>query len=169
MKRLLLVSCAFLITIFSACNKENGSSDTARNSADEKYIELVDSYNKLQPHANIGSGKAFIYYGPLSSSTISSTGQGLFKSTTLEFDLSVKEEESNDLVPLKVDIGLDEAITFPELIKKARLVRLGNQLIIADLESNFQMNFFVKSSKTARNLTPSIPTIECVSLGTRTY
>jgi len=69
---------------------------------------------------------------------------------------------------LKFQFDIKEPIDFPKEIKKARIIFIGNQLIIQDIKNNFLVNLFVKTGEDVENSTPQLTTIRGYGLGIQT-
>lgn len=163
----LLGTSLLLVIIISFCTTAKDT-DISPNTEefDVRLIEnLVADYNKqnLKTYGNNMPfiKKAFLTKGLLESDQLKKEEGQLFQA----FIFSESDEKGIVNKKTKFEFGLDAAAEIPKKIKNAQIAFIGNQLIIRDLDNNFQINLFVKSTKHPVNKTPSINTIEGAYLG----
>ena len=173
MKILLKTSLVLLllIGIGVSCNETMLENETAlekANLTDTEINNLVKDYNKSLFEKfgvntpSIQKGK--VYNGFLESNTLEEA-EGLF----LAFLLTEIDKNGNETKITRFDFGLDNKIDFPNEIKNANVIFIGNQLIINDIDKNTWINLFVQNDDETKNITPSIETINGRYLGIEKY
>jgi len=168
MKKLVMYS-AFIIVcfgiVFACVKQEEGSLSPSIRLLDEALAtNLVKEYNQNLSRNAFSIRKAFFAKGVLESKELKDENGQLFQAFLLTtFDKAGKIKKVT-----KFDYGLYDSIEIPEEIKNAFVVFIGNQLIIRNLDTGYQINLFVPVSKDTSNKTPFVKTVEGIYLGIET-
>lgn len=165
---LLLLSFLLLTGIVSSCTTAKDVEDTtprkekftgriAENLVAEYNLELLKKYGNEIPFIE----KGFVKKGFLESAQMKKSNGRLFQAFMFtEFD-----DKGFIVKKTRFDFGLDEAVEIPKEIKNAQVLFVGNQLIINNLDNDYQVNLFVKVDQDAINKSPLVQTIEGSYLG----
>ena len=140
--------CAALFTV--ACSEEH---DPNLPVAGIDAETLVDNYNYYLDEDTPEEERAFAAIGEVSQTTLQDRGE----EDRLSFVFKPVKKKST---ARRITVDVEEEINFPEQIDRAKLVYLGEQLIIVDLESDF----FLHLTDGEDNLIPRLPYVECNDL-----
>ena len=114
---------------------------------------LVDNYNYYLDEDAPEEERAFAAIGEVSQAYLEDRGE----EDRLSFVFKPAKKKS---IPRRITVDVEEEIRFPEQIDRAKLVYLGEQLIVVDLESDF----FLHLTDGEDNLIPRLPYVECNDL-----
>ena len=160
----------FCITLMVACSQDESLTEEspAPLISQEEIASLLNEYNtKL----------ASVYEGGIPSIINGFTATGELEialmndhedNPALAYLFHQKDPEGSVISRRRFDFGLEMPIEIPAVIEEAQIVFIGNQLIVIDLKSRNQTNFFVQSNPSVQNKTPDIRTISGNYLGTET-
>lgn len=155
------ISFVFLLNI--SCSKETNNIE-ASLITEEVSNELVTEYNQALFN-KFGLVIPEIQKGFSTNGTLESELRQDGKDSYLILMFREKGEDGSITKTTKFDFGLDQKIAFPKSIENAKIIFIGNQLIIKDIQSDFSMNFFVKTDAKTVNKVSSIKTIDGRYLG----
>ncbi len=115
---------------------------------------LVDEYNAELSPQPAPAQKAFAAVGSISDVEYITRADG---EETLTFTFEHRKYERT------FEFDLEDEVEFPEEIDRAKVVFLGHQMIVADLDSGFYVHLLVPQ-KTNENLLPGLPYVEGADL-----
>lgn len=134
-----------LTTFLAACTGDDDPLPMAGVDAEL----LVEDYNYYLDEDVPEHERAFAAVGAV-------TGVQLAEITEGEDRLSFVFQEDKDAVQRVVTVDVEEDIEFPASIDEAKVIYLGDHLIVVDLESDF----FVHLTTGGENLIPELPAFE---------
>lgn len=148
--RTLCAACALLLYLTS-CDDHDASLPVTGYDVEA----VVDAYNYDRGAHALPVGEAFAAIGSVTDAEVARLPDG-------EEELTFTFEHAR--YPRTFAFGLERTVDFPEEIDRAKVVFLGHQLIVADMDSDFFVHFFVPDEGNT-NLLPELPYVEGYGLG----
>ncbi|WP_116106338.1 hypothetical protein [Lewinella sp. IMCC34191] len=146
--RLALAVLCLALTL-SACSDDDSQLPVAGVDAEL----LVDNYNYYLDDDAPEADRAFAAIGEITETRMQEMGE----EDRLSFTFTPAKKKGSTR---QITVDVEEAIHFPPAIDRAKLIYLGEQLIIVDLESDF----FLHLTDGGENLIPQLPYTECNDL-----
>ncbi|MEM7513299.1 MAG: hypothetical protein AAF388_20395, partial [Bacteroidota bacterium] len=159
MKKLLIISSVCMMTFLLVSSFEvNKASFEPYQYPD--FEALISEYNQgIELNFNEAQ-KGFIEEGMFESNIlVNDEGKNL-----LVFSLKKFDEKGKLNNAIKFDFLCVKELSVPQTIRNARIVYMGNQLILIDTDGDFHINLYVRNSEESLNKTPTLNTLEGESL-----
>ncbi len=113
--------------------------------------ELVEEYNSELGDVTPESGEGFVSTGTITDAVISTNAEG---EEQLTFTFTDQEARRT------FEFFSEADVEFPQAIDRAKVVYLGHQMIVADLDGEFFVHLLVPKGEGRENLLPQLPYIE---------
>ncbi len=142
------LSCLPILTLAGlflfACNADEGVLPVSGINVEQ----LVEEYNSELDPQSVEEDGAFVATGTVTGADILTNAEGEEQLT-----FTFTEEGARHTF----NFHLEEAVEFPEAIDRAKVVFLGHQMIVADLDGKFFVHLHVPGGE---NLMPNLPYVK---------